>query len=104
LATRPANARRANGRRSMRALIVTVGALAAGVSLFGCARTPPAGPQPGPIAVTVSRPVEREVTDSAEFTARTAAVDSVEVRAHAWGYLQKVNFKEGDLVKGGDVL
>ena len=30
--------------------------------------------------------------------------DSVEVRAHVWGYLDKVNFKEGALVKKGDVL
>jgi RND family efflux transporter MFP subunit len=44
------------------------------------------------------------VTDYTEFTSRTAAVDSVEVRAHVWGYLEKVNFKEGDLVKKGDVL
>jgi RND family efflux transporter MFP subunit len=44
------------------------------------------------------------VTDYADFTARTAAVDSVEVRAHVWGYLDKVNFQEGALVKAGDVL
>src|SRR6202023_668772 len=53
---------------------------------------------------TVSYPVERDVTDYADFTARIAAVDSVEVRAHAWGYLERVNFKEGTLVKKGDVL
>jgi len=52
----------------------------------------------------VSRPVERYVTDYADFTARTAAIDSVEVRAHVWGYMDKVNFKEGALVKKGDVL
>ena len=49
-------------------------------------------------------PVERDVTDYADFTGRTAAVDSVEVRARVWGYLDKVNFKEGALVKKGDVL
>ena len=57
-----------------------------------------------PTPVTVSYPVERDVTDYADFTARTAAVDSVEVRARVWGYLDKVNFKEGALVKKGDVL
>jgi RND family efflux transporter MFP subunit len=31
-------------------------------------------------------------------------VDAVEVRAHVWGYLDKVNFKEGALIKKGDVL
>src|SRR5205807_1964619 len=45
-----------------------------------------------------------DVTDYADFTGRIAAVDSVEVRAHVWGYLDKVNFKEGALVKKGDVL
>jgi multidrug efflux pump subunit AcrA (membrane-fusion protein) len=54
--------------------------------------------------VSVSYPIERYVTDYADFTARTAAVDSVEVRAHVWGYLDKVNFTEGALVKKGDVL
>ncbi|HTU18463.1 MAG TPA: efflux RND transporter periplasmic adaptor subunit [Gemmataceae bacterium] len=54
--------------------------------------------------VSVSYPVERYVSDYADFTARTAAVDSVEVRAHVWGYLDKVNFKEGDLVKKGEIL
>jgi RND family efflux transporter MFP subunit len=67
----------------------------------GCARTPSAA---APNPVVVSYPIEREVTDYADFTARTAAVDSVEVRARVWGYLDKVNFKEGALVKKGDVL
>jgi RND family efflux transporter MFP subunit len=48
--------------------------------------------------------VERYVTDYADFTARVAAVDSVDVKAHVWGYLEKVNFQEGALVKKGDVL
>jgi RND family efflux transporter MFP subunit len=74
------------------------------LGLMGCARSPTQAPAAGPIPVTVSHPVEREATDYADFTARTVAVDSVEVRAHAWGYLEKVNFKEGVLVKKGDVL
>src|SRR5437660_3557578 len=74
------------------------------LGLAGCAPRPPEAPATAPIPVTVSFPVEREVTDFADFTARTAAVDSVEVRAHVWGYLDKVNFKEGALVQKGDVL
>jgi RND family efflux transporter MFP subunit len=54
--------------------------------------------------VSVSAPIEQNVTDYAEFTGRMAAVDSVEVRAHVWGYLEKVNFKEGAMVNKGDVL
>src|ERR1700722_13664350 len=74
------------------------------LALTGCARPPSEAEPAAPIPVTVSRPVERDVTDYADFTARIAAVDSVEVRAHVWGYLQKVNFKEGDLVNKGHVL
>ena len=65
---------------------------------------PSSATQAAPTPVTVSRPVERDVTDYADFTGRTAAVDSVEVRARVWGYLDRVNFKEGAIVKKGDVL
>jgi RND family efflux transporter MFP subunit len=70
----------------------------------GCARAPGEAPPAAPAAVTVSYPVERVVTDYKDYPGRTAAVDSVDVKAHVWGYLQKVNFKEGDLVKKGDIL
>jgi RND family efflux transporter MFP subunit len=88
------------------ATILTGPALVLGfcLGLTGCARAPSEAPAAAPIPVTVSHPVERYVTDYADFTARTAAVDSVEVRARVWGYLDRVNFKEGDLVKEGDVL
>ena len=75
-----------------------------GMGLAGCAGAPSGAPVPPHTQVTVSRPIERYVTDYADFTARTAAVDSVDVRAHVWGYLEKVNFKEGSLVKKGEVL
>jgi RND family efflux transporter MFP subunit len=74
------------------------------LTLTGCTRGPSEAPVTAPVPVTVSYPVEREITDYADFTGRTAAVDSVEVRARVWGYLDKVNFKEGMLVKKGDVL
>src|SRR5438105_478529 len=72
------------------------------LGVTGCTRAPQEPSEPTP--VTVSYPVERDVTDYAYFTGRTAAVDSVEVRARVWGYLDKVNFKEGAIVKKGDVL
>jgi RND family efflux transporter MFP subunit len=87
---------------SVRVVAALVLALAAG--LTGCARAPVEAPAAAPATVTVSYPLERDVTDYVDYTARTAAVDSVEVRARVWGYLDKVNFKEGVLVKKGDVL
>src|SRR3954470_18360697 len=74
------------------------------IGLAGCARVPSGAPEVAPAPVTVSRPVERDVTEYADFTGQTAAVDSLELRARVWGYLDKVNFKEGALVQKGDVL
>ena len=74
------------------------------LAVAGCARAPQDPPAAEPIAVKVSYPIQQEVTDYAEFTGRTGAVESVEVRARVWGYLTRVNFKEGTLVQKGDVL
>ena len=48
--------------------------------------------------------MERDVTDYVDFTGRTAAIESVEVRARVDGYLDSVHFEAGSLVKKGDVL
>src|SRR5262249_59130253 len=74
------------------------------LAVAGWAGAPSKPPVAAPPPVTVSYPVERGVTDYADFTARTAAVESVELRARVSGYLDKVNFKEGALVKKGDLL
>jgi len=71
--------------------------------LAGCG-TAPVAPAPEPAAVTVSEAMEDYVTDYATFTGSTAAVDSVEIRARVWGYLEKVHFQEGALVKKGELL
>jgi RND family efflux transporter MFP subunit len=71
---------------------------------IGCGRLSKQPPAIAPAIVTVSVPIEQEVTDYADFSGRTAAVESVEVRARVGGYLEKVNFKEGELVHRGDVL
>ncbi len=69
----------------------------------GC--TPPEGAKAEEtLTVQVSYPVVRDVTEYSDATGRVAAVDSVEIRARVWGYVDKVNFKEGMLVKKGDVL
>ena len=43
------------------------------LGLAGCARVPSGAPEAAPTPVTVSRPVERDVTDYADFTGRMAA-------------------------------
>lgn len=71
--------------------------------LSGCHRQT-AMPAPPPVAVTTAKPVEREIVTYAEFTGNTAAVKSVDIRARVSGYLDKVGFAEGAIVKGGDML
>ena len=72
--------------------------------LVSCKREPPALAATPPPVVMVSQPVEREITDYYEYTGRTAAVTTVGVRARVSGYLVKVNFREGAVVKKGDLL
>jgi RND family efflux transporter MFP subunit len=85
-------------------LILSVPVVTLGLALAGCQRQPPALAATPPPVVMVSQPVEREVTDYYEYTARTAAVEMVEVRARVSGYLVKVNFRDGAVVKKGDLL
>src|SRR5215510_6307438 len=74
------------------------------LALGGCKREPPALAATPPPVVMVSPPVEREVTDYYEYTARTAAVTTVEIRARVSGYLVKVIFQEMAVVNKGDLL
>jgi RND family efflux transporter MFP subunit len=59
---------------------------------------------PPPPEVSVSQPVEEPVQERLEFTGRTSAIESVEVRAKVTGYITKVAFTAGALVKTGDLL
>lgn len=59
---------------------------------------------PPPMSVTVSKPVQKTVTDYAEYTGTIEAVEAVDVRARVEGYLETVRFKEGGRVKHGDLL
>ena len=52
----------------------------------------------------MSQPIERAVSDSLEFTGRIEAVEAVDVRARVSGYITKVAFDAGALVKQGDLL
>lgn len=59
---------------------------------------------PPPPAVTVSQPIKRNIVDQDEYVGRFVAVDSVEIRARVSGYLDKIHFTDGQMVKEGDLL
>jgi len=54
--------------------------------------------------VTTAKPVRQTIVDQDEYVGRFVAVDSVEIRSRVSGYLDKVHFKDGDIVKQGDLL
>lgn len=78
--------------------------LAASVGLAGCEKAPAKVAALKPPVVIVSQPVNDYVADYEDFTGRTDAVFSVEIRARVSGFLDKVNFKDGDEVNEGALL
>src|SRR6478735_8218778 len=72
--------------------------------LAACGQGAPKQAAPAPPAVTVAKPTKQTVTDYDEYVGRFVAVDMVEVRARVSGYLDKVHFKDGEIVKQGDPL
>jgi len=60
--------------------------------------------QPTAIPVGTVAAELRPITKAAEFVGRVEAMERVDIRARVTGFLQEVLFKEGDLVKEGDVL
>jgi multidrug efflux system membrane fusion protein len=61
-------------------------------------------PAPPPPPVTVAKPIQKEIVEWDEYTGRTEAVESVDIRPRVSGYLDNITFKSGDLVSKGDLL
>jgi RND family efflux transporter MFP subunit len=93
----------ANSNRPFPVPARVIGALALTAVLSACGNSQPQGGPPPP-AVTVAEPIKRTLIDFDEYVGRFVAINSVEVRARVSGYLDAVNFKDGQLVKQGDLL
>jgi len=74
------------------------------LAFVGCERPQPNLAPPGPPVVMVSLPILDEVSDYEEFTGRTEAVRTVEIRPRVTGYVQDVLFHDGDEVETGTLL
>ncbi|NEX93009.1 efflux RND transporter periplasmic adaptor subunit [Caulobacter sp. 17J65-9] len=70
--------------------------------LPGCRKPAPAAP-PQP-SVAVARPLVKEIVDWDEFVGRFEAVDEVDVRPQVSGYIQSINFRDGQVVRKGQLL
>jgi multidrug efflux system membrane fusion protein len=74
------------------------------VTLSACGDKPPQPAAAAAPPVTVAQPTKRTVTDWDEFTGRFDAVEEVQVRARVGGFVTNVEFKDGDMVRAGDLL
>ena len=92
---RTANRDARRSRRLVSAAIVLV-------ALGGCSK--PAAPPPAAPEVTVAKVLEQRIKDWDEFSGRLEAVESVEVRPRVSGYINRVAFEEGKIVREGDLL
>ncbi|HSD74653.1 MAG TPA: efflux RND transporter periplasmic adaptor subunit [Steroidobacteraceae bacterium] len=74
------------------------------LSVLVSACAPQAAPAPPAPQVSVAEVLQRDVSDWDEFTGRTEAIESVEVRPRVSGYIERVAFTEGSTIKKGDLL
>jgi RND family efflux transporter MFP subunit len=94
----PARKRRGSRRRALAAC-----ALALAAAGPGCRRSKGDGAAVYP-AVTVSHPAEQPVAEYLEMTGTVGASKSVNLVARVPGFLESVNFKDGDVVQEGQLL
>ncbi len=76
---------------------------AAFIAVSGCGKKAPQMAHSAP-EVQVSRPIKKTFEVWDEYTARVEPLEFVELRSRVSGYLEKIFFKEGQIVKAGDLL
>lgn len=86
-------------------LLAVIAAAALGYRYWGFWQSEQVAPAaPPPPTVTVAQPLVREMREWRDFTGQFQARESVEIRARVSGYLESINFNDGQLVKKGDLL
>lgn len=91
---------RFTSRVSLRTAVLVVGLL----GLSGCDRKAEAPPPPPPVEVEVIEVTPRSVPIVQSWVASTEGMVNAKIRAQVAGYLVRQLYKEGSLVKKGDVL
>jgi multidrug efflux system membrane fusion protein len=83
--------------------LARIGACIFGLSLAGCEADTSLVKTEPPV-VTVSQPIEKDITDYDQYTGRLEPAESVEVRARVRGELTGIHFTDGAIVKAGALL
>ena len=84
-----------------------VGAIVAGLVLVAAkvhSSAPSSAHAQALASVAVSTPLQRDLDTQASFLGQYSAVEKVELRAQVGGTLTEIHFKDGDLVRKGDLL
>jgi RND family efflux transporter MFP subunit len=71
-------------------------------AVVGCSAKQP--PPPPPPTVVVSKPLQEKIVDWDDYVGRFEAINSVDVRPRVTGYLQSIEFRDGQMVHKGQVL
>lgn len=95
------NRKLVNTGAALTALAIAIGAIYAGTH---GGEKPAAAQDPPPVPVEVATVARTDVTAWNEFSGRLEAVERVDVRPRVAGTVQSVHFREGALVKRGDLL
>jgi len=77
-------------------------ALLLAAALAACSGNGP--PQQQLVNVIAAKPLKRQIVDWDDFVGHFEAVDSVDIRPRVTGYLQSINFRDGQMVRKGDLL
>ena len=81
--------------------VAAAGIVAGSVIVAACSKPVPQQP---PTQVTVAPAIGKEITDWDEFTGHFESVDAVEIRPRVSGFVQRVAFTEGAIVRRGEPL
>ena len=86
---------------SLRAGLTAIAMVIMAPVITACSNSQAEAPPSPPPEVDVAQVVTKSVRQWDEFTGRIAAIGAVDIRPRVSGYIDRIAFKEGDMVKGG---
>lgn len=88
----------------IRPLIAALALAGIAFTLSGCdeSKAAPSAPAGPPVSAAVV--LERQISETEEFSGRLEAVERVDIRARVGGFIVSSNFTPGSIVKKGDLL
>jgi membrane fusion protein, multidrug efflux system len=89
---------------SLRAGLSAIAMVVMATVITACGNSQAEAPPPPPPEVDAAQVVTKSVRQWDEFTGRVAAIGAVDIRPRVSGYIDRIAFKEGDMVKAGDLL